>query len=105
MTTPPSVTGNAQTTPRSAAEIRDWLVNKLSDAQGVGPEEVRLDEPLISMGLDSMKFVVLVGELEQWLGCKFTDNPMVAHPTINAISNYLADQLGRGKKLIDPTKP
>lgn len=90
---------------RSAAEIRDWIVNRLSAAMEIDPGEIRLDEPLVDLGLDSMQFVVLVGDLEQWLGVRFLDNPLIDYPTANALSEYLAEQLARGKTEIDPTEP
>jgi acyl carrier protein len=65
--------------------------------------EIRLDESLAGLGLDSMQFVVLVGELEDWLGCRFTSNPLVAHPSINALSQFLARQISAGRTRIDPT--
>lgn len=103
MPPPPSAFSNDLPTPPWATEIRDWLVNKLSEAQHDEPAEIPVDKPLVDMGLDSMQFVVLVGELEQWLGCRFTDNPLIEYPTIETLSVYLADQVARGQKLIDPT--
>ena len=90
--------------PKSAAEIQDWIVGRLSAAMEVDPAEIRLDEPLVDVGLDSMQFVVLVGDLEQWLGVRFLDNPLIDYPTANALSEYLAEQLARGKTEIDPTE-
>ena len=91
--------------PRSAAEIRDWMIDRLSTAMEIDPGEIRLDEPLVDLGLDSMQFVVLVGDLEQWLCVRFLDNPLIDYPTANALSEYLAGQLARGKTEIDPTEP
>ena len=70
----------------------------------LNPGEIRPDEPLVDLGLDSMQFVVLVGDLEQWLGVRFLDNPLIDYPTANALSEYLANQLARGKREIDPTQ-
>jgi acyl carrier protein len=95
---------NSQAVPRSAEEIREWIVGRLSAHADIDPQEVQLDEPVISHGIDSMQFVVLVGELEDWLGCRFAQNPIVEYPTINALSEFLADQLRQGKTLIDPTQ-
>ena len=91
--------------PRSAEAIREWLVSRIGTVQGVPAAHVRTDEPLVATGLDSMQIVVLVGELEEWLGCRFTDNPLIDYPTIDALSAYLADQSARGNRTIDPTKP
>ena len=87
---------------RSEVEIREWIVVKLSGPMRVPPAEIDLDGPLVAHGLDSVQFVVLVGELEQWLGCHFTDNPLIDYPSINALSKFLADQVERGKVRIDP---
>lgn len=91
-------------TPRTAAEIRAWLVARLSRAAHLDPSEVRTGEPLVGMGLDSMQFVVLVGELEDWLGCRFADNPLFDYPTIDDLSAFLADRLARGETSIDPNR-
>jgi acyl carrier protein len=89
--------------PPSATEIREWLVAKLGETVGIAPAEIQTDAPLVGLGLDSMQFVVLVGELEQRLGIRFTDNPLFDYPTVDALSAFLADQLAQGKRLIDPT--
>ncbi len=101
--TTPSNESQPTAAARSANEIRCWLIDKLAEAKGLEPAEVSTHEPLIGMGLDSMQFVVLVGELETWLGCRFSDNPLIDYPTIDSLSEFLADQLSQGKTLIDPT--
>ncbi len=106
MTSSSSVPSSPQpvSPPPSAAEIRQWLVTRLSEIQKLEPAEIRLDQPLVGMGLDSMQFLVLVGELEQWLGCRFADNPLIGYPTINTLSEYLADQIARGNRVIRPAQ-
>jgi acyl carrier protein len=91
--------------PPSAVEIRDWLVSKIAEAQQIESSEVNVDEELIHMGLDSIKLVVIVGEMEQWLGCQFKSNPLVDYPTINVLSAFLADRMADGETLIDPSGP
>lgn len=90
--------------PRSFTEdeIRHWLVDKLSRRLRIPPDEIDLDEPLVALGIDSLQFVALVGELEEWLGCRFVDNPLIDFPTVNALAPFLAEQLQQGKTQIDP---
>jgi acyl carrier protein len=95
----------ASETSRSTAEIRIWLVTRISARLNVSPEEVSLDEPLIDIGLDSMEFVAMVGELEHWLGCRFRDNPLIDYPTVSALSEFLAGELAAGRTNILPTRP
>jgi acyl carrier protein len=89
--------------PRSAEEIRNWIAERLISDVGLSPDEVDGDKPVVSFGVDSMQFVVLVGELESWLGIRFADNPLIDYPTINALSDYLAQQLALGRTVVDPT--
>jgi acyl carrier protein len=89
--------------PRSAEEIRDWIAQRLVSDIGLSPDEVDGDKPVVSFGVDSMQFVVLVGELESWLGIRFADNPLIDYPTINTLSDYLSRQLALGRTVIDPT--
>jgi acyl carrier protein len=89
--------------PPSANVIRDWIINRLSAELELPEADIPRDEPLINVGLDSMDFVGLVVDLENWLGCRFRDNPLIDYPTANALSEYLADQLARGRTEIDPS--
>jgi len=100
-----SLSTPAPSTPRTAAEIRDWLVTKIAARLNVTPNKVNLDEPLIDIGLDSMEFVAMIGELEHWLGCRFRDNPLIDYPTISALSEFLGAELAAGRTNIVPTRP
>jgi acyl carrier protein len=102
---PHSSSSSSAVVARPAAEIQDWLVARIAARLQVGPEEVSLEEPLIDIGLDSMEFVAMVGELEHWLGCRFRDNPLIDYPTIAALSEFLADELAAGRTNILPTRP
>lgn len=90
--------------PRRASEdeIRRWFLEKLAAQTQLDPAEIDLDGPLVAHGLDSMQFVVIVGELEEWLGCRFVDNPLIDYPSINGLSRFLAGQVQQGKTVIDP---
>lgn len=90
--------------PPSAESIRDWLVERVAAQLRIDPTEVSLDEPLTGQGIDSMQFVVIVGELEDWLGCRFADNPLVKYPTIRSVADFLARQIAAGRTLIDSTR-
>jgi acyl carrier protein len=87
---------------RTEDEIRQWIVAKLCGPLRLDRNELNLDRPIVAHGVDSMQFVALVGELEDWLGCRFTDNPLIDYPTVNALSRFLAEQLRLGKTRIDP---
>jgi|SRR6516162_8755017 acyl carrier protein len=92
----------AAPTRRTEEEIRQWLVSKLSGPLRIDRSDLDLDRPIVAHGVDSMQFVALVGELEDWLGCRFTDNPLIDYPSVNALSRFLAEQILLGKTQIDP---
>jgi acyl carrier protein len=77
---------------RSAPEIRDWLVQRISGLTGLDPAELDVHEPLLRYGLDSVHLVVLAADLEEWLGVRFRENPLNDHPTIAALAQFLAEQ-------------
>jgi acyl carrier protein len=81
---------------RSEEEIRDWIVEKLTTTMNIHRDDIRLDEPLIAHGIDSMRFLALVGELEEWLGCRLKTNPLNDHPTINGLARFLAGLFADG---------
>jgi acyl carrier protein len=77
----------------SAQEIQDWLVARISTLTGVAPADVDVRAPLTRHGLDSVALVALAADLEKWLGHRFRENPLDAHPTIEALARFLADQV------------
>ncbi|MDZ4687759.1 MAG: acyl carrier protein [Planctomycetaceae bacterium] len=77
---------------RTDSEIQQWLVDRIAARLQMPPDQVSVEDPIISLGLDSMQSVVLIGELEDWLGCRFTANPLVEHPNIEALSKFLAER-------------
>jgi acyl carrier protein len=88
---------------RTEDEIREWIVNQVAQRLGIEPLAVNVEESLVAHGIDSMQFVVLVGELEDWLGCRLASNPLVDYPSVNALSEFLSRQLHAGKTVIDPS--
>jgi polyketide synthase 13 len=76
--------------PRTETEIRNWLVDRLCNQMHIPRQNIDLDQPIERLGIDSLQFVVLVGELEEWLGTRFTENPLARYSSINAVSRYLA---------------
>ena len=80
---------------RSAEEIQDWLVARVSGLTGLRPEEIDADEPLLRSGLDSVAVAALAADLEVWLGYRFRQNHLGEHPTIASLARFLAEQVAR----------
>lgn len=79
----------------SADEIQTWLVARVSALTDVEPQDVDVRAPLARHGLDSVALLALAADLEKWLGYRFRENPLDAHPTIEALALFLAQQTAR----------
>jgi acyl carrier protein len=75
---------------RSAAEIEAWLVEQLAEELQVAPETIKVDQPILAQGVDSMHAVAIVAKLEDWLGIRFTSDPLEEAPSIGALARSLA---------------
>jgi acyl carrier protein len=77
------------------AEIRAWLISYLSDLLEIDPSEIDTKDPLASYGLDSSGAVGMVADLGSWLDLRLDPEVLYSHPTIDALTRYLADERGR----------
>lgn len=79
----------------TVAEIQAWMVDRVSTLTEIPAAEVDVQAPLTRHGLDSVALVALATDLEKWLGYRFLENPLDAHPTIEALSRFLAAEVVR----------
>lgn len=75
---------------RSAEEIRQWIVVHLARLLELPLEQIDPQQSVARYGLDSVQLVLLVTDLEQWLGTSFKKNPLAEQDTIAALSERLA---------------
>jgi len=79
----------------SAQEIEDWIAARVGALTGAAREEIDVRAPLTRHGLDSIAVVALASDLEKWLGYRFRANPLEDHPTIEALSRFLAQEVAK----------
>jgi acyl carrier protein len=79
-----------QIRPRSAQNVLDWLVTRISARLGIPAEDVSVDAYIDELDIDSADALVLVTELEQWLGYDLDITDVWRHPTLRELSDYLA---------------
>lgn len=82
----------------SPEQIQQWIVVNMARLLRVQPEEIDPHIPLARHGLDSVQVVLLATDLEQWLGIRFTSNPLDEQATIETLSLRLA-------ALTNPARP
>jgi acyl-CoA synthetase (AMP-forming)/AMP-acid ligase II/acyl carrier protein len=75
--------------PLTEADITAWLVARLARESGLHPDELDLAQPFASFGLDSARALLLIGDLETWLGRRV--NPVVLwnYPTVEKLARHL----------------
>ncbi|OWQ90666.1 hypothetical protein CDN99_10745 [Roseateles aquatilis] len=76
--------------PPSSTELRDWMVRWVAEKLKVAISEVDPDVPLIELGLDSLAALELSGRLETLTRREVSPLIVREHPTIAAISAFLA---------------
>jgi acyl transferase domain-containing protein/acyl-CoA synthetase (AMP-forming)/AMP-acid ligase II/acyl carrier protein len=74
----------------TAGAIQAWLVAQLARRLSVDPGTLDVREPFARYGLDSASVVSISGELEDWLGRRFSPALAWEYPTIEALAEHLA---------------
>lgn len=72
------------------AEIRAWLVARLSEELKVEASEIDQRAPFSQYGLDSIGAVTLVGELEDWLGRELSPTLPYDYTNVESLARYLS---------------
>lgn len=80
--------------PKDRATIEAWLINKVSTALSMTPDQIDPRETFSSYGLDSRTAVSLSGDLERWLGRRLSPTLVWDYPTIEAIAEHLGAAVG-----------
>lgn len=75
---------------QSAAEIQAWMTVYLAQLLEVDSDEIQVDLPFDSYGLDSSIAVGMTGDLEDWLNQKLDPTLLYDYPTIESLSQHLA---------------
>ncbi len=72
-----------------AADIADWLAQKVAEYLETTPESIDHERSLADYGLDSVYAVTLCGEIEDTLGIEVEPTLAWDYPTISAMSAFL----------------
>jgi 8-amino-7-oxononanoate synthase len=75
------------------SSIEAWLLNRLSEAQD-GDVQIDINAPISDYALDSLELVIIVGELEEWLGLSLDANILLACNTIAELCAMVAVSVG-----------
>jgi acyl carrier protein len=84
----------SQAPARSKDSITDWLVQWIARELALPPVEIETDKSLLNYSLSSVTAMMLVGDLEEWLGLTLAPTLVWDYPSIDAIADHLIEQLG-----------
>lgn len=77
----------------TAEDIQAWLINKVVSELGVKPDDIDIKASFDSYGLDSVLAIGIASAGEQHLGVKLSPFELVHYPTIESLSQYLAQEI------------
>jgi acyl carrier protein len=80
-------------TDTSVEAIRSWLRERVSFYLERPADQVDPDVPFVEMGLDSVYALTLCGDIEDQYKLTVEATVPWDHPTVTALSAYLADEL------------
>ena len=88
-------TAAVETIGKTAADIQTWLVDYLANLLEIEPNKVKVSTQFERYGLDSAAVVGLSGDLEEWLGLELDPTLLYDYPTIETLSQHLAEECAK----------
>jgi acyl transferase domain-containing protein/acyl carrier protein len=79
----------------TAEDIKAWLVSQIAKELGVKPDEIDIQAPFDSYGLDSILVIGIASAAEQFLGLELSFLLLLRYPTIELLSQHLAAEFER----------
>lgn len=95
------MTAAAVATTRDEAEVRAWLISAVAQRARCAPDEIDPAKPISALGIDSLEAVVMIGELEEWLGVQLSAELIFDFPDLDR----LAARIFRAQHPSVPVKP
>jgi acyl carrier protein len=75
------------------ADIRAWCTDYVAATLQVPASRIAADATFSRLGLDSAMAVILVAELEEWLGLELESNVVFEYPSIDELARYIANEI------------
>jgi acyl carrier protein len=72
--------------------ISAWLVDRIAREMNVAPETISLDETFSNLGLNSLKTLIITGNLGEFLGTEeLTPSLFWDYPTVQKLAEHLTE--------------
>jgi acyl carrier protein len=73
-------------------EIEIWIAEKLAAQLNTSPEQMDVNAPFTSFGIDSIAIFTLTGDLAEWLDRDLPFTLLWEYPTIHALAHQLSQE-------------
>lgn len=80
------------------ADLREWLRTQLAKELELPVESIDPDEPMAAYGLDSVRAITLLADVEDHVGFEIDPNALWEFPTVASFSEMVADQMARNER-------
>lgn len=74
-------------------QLQEWLCGHLATQLAVPGGRIDPTEPMSAYGLDSLKAVALLADIEQHVGFEVDPGALWDYPTVAEFTRFLADRL------------
>jgi acyl carrier protein len=71
-------------------EILEWCIAYLADTYNIGRERIDPRAKFARLGMDSAQAVLLIADMEEWLGVELEADAPYNHPTPTKLAQYVA---------------
>ena len=91
--------------PTSVDSLRSWLIDWLAREMEIDQATIDPKRAFLSYGMDSMKAMTMVGDLEAMLSLRLPPTLAWDYPDIDALSAHLVDRLTAESSSSAPAMP
>lgn len=81
----------------TAQDIQNWMLSQLAEQLNIEVDEIDIQEPLDTYGLDSAEAMILASKAEKLLGFELPLNLLWLYPNVEALSERLAEEVAERK--------
>ncbi|MDJ0731757.1 MAG: acyl carrier protein [Crocosphaera sp.] len=86
----PSLTSNP-----TEATIETWLINWTAEQLDLEKTEIDINQSFLNYDMNSVTVMMLVGDLEDWLGLSLSPTLAWDYPDIKTLAQYLAQEANK----------
>ncbi len=69
--------------------LEDFILKRISAETGIAIEDLNAEDEFVKYGIDSLKTVLIIDELEKWLGIEVNPLYFWSYPTTKSFCQHL----------------